>query len=545
MRWLLSALPPSARRSQVVARQIFSTAGRLGPAPQGRRWDQPARSGVVGLPSYCQNEYIGLLAYQKLLLQQCTFSSGRETATYSSTAEVSDLPPREGKNTRNVEVEIISKENIIPSSPTPNHLRTYKLSLLDQFIPPMYNPFVFFYSNSVSEDLNDVIIERSKRLKQSLSETLTRFYPFAGTVKDNLHIDCDDAGVYYVEARVKDNLSNFLNKPDYKLVHKLLPYDLNSSEPQSRPLIVMVQVNIFECGGMAISICTSHKIVDGMTYSTFLKAWAGNARGSSEQAVSPNFNAPLLFPQNPSLHNDSSIVPETSLLQKSTRAVRRFVFDASALAALKEEASGLGAQKPTRVEALAALFWKCAASASEARHGSQRLSILSTAVDLRSRSVPALPKESIGNIVFHAFAKSAGNSELELPSLVSRVRKAIEKINGDLVEEIKGDDGFINLAKRQMEFLDDYSNSGTDFFFVASLCNAGFYEGDFGWGKPLWSCIASASIDSPTFPNQMFLIETRSGGIEAWVNLDKQDMAFFEQNPELLALASLDPSPLT
>ncbi|KAK3005236.1 hypothetical protein RJ639_016156 [Escallonia herrerae] len=544
MRWLLSALPPSARRSRAFARQIFSMAGRLGPAPQGRLRGQPARSGIVGLPSYCRNEYNGLLAYKNLLQQQCTFSSGHETATYSSTDEVSDLPPREGKNTRNVEVEIISQENIRPSSPTPHHLRTYKLSLLDQFMPPMYNPFVFFYSNSVSEDLNNVIIERSKRLKESLSETLTRFYPFAGTVKDNLHIDCDDAGVYYVVARVKDNLSDFLNKPNYKLVHKLLPYDPNSSEPQSRPLIVMVQVNIFECGGMAISICTSHKIVDGVTYATFLKAWAENARGSSEQAMSPNFSAPLLFPQNPSLHKDSSLVPETSLLQKSTRAVRRFVFDASALVSLKEEASELGVQKPTRVEAVTALFWKCAASASEARHGSQRPSLLSIAVDLRSRSVPALPQESIGNIVFHAFAKSVGNTELELPSLVSRVRKAIEKINGDLVQEIKGDDGFINLAKRQMEFVEDYSNSGTDLFFVASLCNAGFYEGDFGWGKPRWSCIANASIDSPTVTNQMFLIETRSGGIEAWVNLEEQDMAFFEQNPELLAFASLDPSPL-
>ncbi|KAK3005235.1 hypothetical protein RJ639_016155 [Escallonia herrerae] len=411
--------------------------------------------------------------------------------------EVPDLPPREGKITRNVEVEIISQENIKPSSPTPHHLRPTSFHFWTSSCLPCIINFFFFYSNSETEDLNNVIIERSKRLKQSLSETLTRFYPFAGAVKDNLHIDCDDAGVYYVEAHVKDNLSDFLNKPDYKLVRKLLPYEPNSSESHSRPYILMVQVNIFECGGMAISVRTSHKIVDGMTYATFLKAWAGDARGSSEQAISPNFSAPLLFPQNASPHKDSSLVTESSLFQKSTRVVRRFVFDPLALVALKEEASGLGVPKPTRVEAVTALIWKCAASASEARHGSER-----------------------------------------------PLRKAIEKIKGDFLEELKGDEAFIKLRKSQMEFLEDYSNSGADYFFVSSLCNAGFYEVDFCWGKPLWSCVANASIDSPTFPNQMFLMETISGGIEAWVNLDEQDMAFFEQNPELLALASLDPSPL-
>ncbi|KAK3026283.1 hypothetical protein RJ639_041232 [Escallonia herrerae] len=370
-------------------------------------------------------------------LRQVEVIISEVTTLLSLNDEASDLPLCEGKNTRNVEVEIISQENIKPSLPTPHHLRTYKLSLLDQLMPPMYNQFVFFYSNNrETEDLNNVINERSKRLKQLLSETLTRFYPFAGAVKDNLHIDCDDAGVYYVEAHVKDNLSDFLNKPDY------------------------------------------------------------------------NLNPPYY---------------------RSTRVLRRFVFDAPALVALKEEARGLGVPKPTRVEAVTALIWKCASSASEERHGSERPSLLSLGVDLRSRNVPPLPQESIGNIVFHAVAKSAGSTTLELPSLVSGLRNAIEKIKGDFLEELKGDDAFIKLRKSQMEFLEDYSNSGADYFFVSSLCNAGFHEGDFGWGKPLWSCIANASIESPTFPNQMLLMETRSGGIEAWVNLDEQDMAFFSK----------------
>ncbi|BFG16211.1 hypothetical protein CerSpe_024850 [Prunus speciosa] len=36
-----------------------------------------------------------------------------------------------------MEIGIIARENIKPSSPTPAHLKTFKLSLLDQMVPPL------------------------------------------------------------------------------------------------------------------------------------------------------------------------------------------------------------------------------------------------------------------------------------------------------------------------------------------------------------------------------------------------------------------------
>jgi hypothetical protein len=40
-------------------------------------------------------------------------------------------------------------------------------------------------------------------------------------------------------------------------------------------------------------------------------------------------------------------------------------------------------------------------------------------------------------------------------------------------------------------------------------------------------------------------MDTRDGeGVEAWVTLTEEDMAFFERDRELLAAASLDPSAL-
>lgn len=43
---------------------------------------------------------------------------------------------------------------------------------------------------------------------------LTRYYPFAGEVINNSHIECNDSGVYFVEARVNHSLEEFLLQPD-------------------------------------------------------------------------------------------------------------------------------------------------------------------------------------------------------------------------------------------------------------------------------------------------------------------------------------------
>lgn len=42
--------------------------------------------------------------------------------------------------------------------------------------------------------------------------------------------------------------------------------------------ITVVQVNFFECGGIVVGVCISHKIVDGATLASFLSAWPGNAK---------------------------------------------------------------------------------------------------------------------------------------------------------------------------------------------------------------------------------------------------------------------------
>ncbi|KAK3001903.1 hypothetical protein RJ639_021639 [Escallonia herrerae] len=369
--------------------------------------------------------------------------------TTQNFAELSESIASEEKKAKTMEVQIISKENIKPVSPTPLHLRTYKLSVLDQLWPHLYFPFVFFYSNNETATFNNVFPQRSQTLKQSLSETLTRFYPFAGMVTEDLHIECNDQGVYYVETRVSDNLSSFLAKPNDQWIHKLLPFDPNFMESLSETYVVMMQVNFFDCGGIAISICTSHKLIDGHTLVTFLKAWAATARGSSEEA--------------------------------------------------KASSASSGFKNPSRVMAVTSIIWKCATEASRARYGSERSSVLSLLVNLRTRSLPPMPWQSIGNNIWIVVAQIIPNAELKLNSLAVHLRNAVSRISSDFLEKLKGGEGFLKITETVQDLGDVYSDPKADYFIVTSLCNAGLSEADFGWGGLVfWSgeC-KSRELDRP------------------------------------------------
>ena len=79
-------------------------------------------------------------------------------------------------------------------------------------------------------------------------------------------------------------------------------------------------------------------------------------------------------------------------------------------------------------------------------------------------------------------------------------------------------------------------NNDIDLYACTSQCKLELYDADFGWGRPVWASIAGLPLKNVTL-----LIDTRDGGIEAWVALSEEDMTF-ESNEELLEFAALDPS---
>lgn len=72
----------------------------------------------------------------------------------------------------------------------------------------------------------------------------------------------------------------------------------------------------------------------------------------------------------------------------------------------------------------------------------------------------------------------------------------------------------------------------------SSLSGFPLYESGFGWGKHIW-----VTIPDYKFKNVIMMMATNDGkGIEALVSLNKEEMALFEQDPELLAFGALNPS---
>ncbi|GAY67336.1 hypothetical protein CUMW_255670 [Citrus unshiu] len=113
------------------------------------------------------------------------------------------------------EVQIISTKRVKPSLPTRKHLRTYKLSWIDQMNTDVYIPLVFFYSTSCK---NQDFRKKSDLLKQSLAKALTHYYPFAGRFIDGFSVDCNDRGAAFIEANVGCDISKFLQPPDMELL---------------------------------------------------------------------------------------------------------------------------------------------------------------------------------------------------------------------------------------------------------------------------------------------------------------------------------------
>ncbi|CAN1163156.1 Stemmadenine O-acetyltransferase [Linum perenne] len=439
-----------------------------------------------------------------------------------------------------LQVKIISKQTIKPSSPTPPHLKTFNLSILDQLIPAPYAPLILFYPNTSQYD--DVSTDTSTKLdalKSSLSDTLTRFYPLAGTIShDDLSIDCNDKGVNFVHARTGCSMTHFLVRPDILSLRKFLPVDPAYVESERR--VSNLQVTEFACGGIAIGICMSHKILDGFALSTFLKAWTTAARHENRPII-PNFVAGSLFPaRGATWLRDASMPMWGSFFRTGKCITRRIVFDSTSIESLKSQLSP--GSNPTRVEIVSAFLWKSVMAASEKLTGQKRTSVLTHLVNLRKRVEPPMSENSLGNLCWISSAKSEP-TERELEELAGRVRESISKIDDGLVRKMRGREGKPEMIDTLEEMVVVKMTMGADFLGFSSWCRIGFYGSDFGWGEPVW--VSSYGLEGSVYMNLVMLADTRCGkGIEAWVTLGEGEMAAVTSDPEMMKLAKFDPSPL-
>ncbi|KAL5578181.1 hypothetical protein UlMin_019880 [Ulmus minor] len=433
---------------------------------------------------------------------------------------------------KEIKVEVIRKEPVKPSTPTPNHLRSYKFSLLDQILPVYNTPVVLFFSSSnpSTDDPHTIASQTSQLLRNSLSQTLTKFPQFAGRIRENLSVECNDEGADFIEARINIPLSKILKKPDPETIKLLIPKSNATKYEVAAACMLVVQANFFECGGIAIGVCLSHKLADASTISTFINYWAETTSESGNKFEISQFDSSSLFPPH------DSLASRQSPMEVEESAVTRLVFDASRIAALKSKVGSAIVKNPTRVEAVMALIWKCAMEAKRSSSGRDHhcSSVMYGSVNIRKRLVPNLPENSIGNHAWIYAVKIEPENEIELQGLVSLHRKAIAEFTESCEERLTWE----AICRHTSEMNDFIKSGDIDIFIGTSWCRFPYYEVNFGWGKPLWVCKATIATK-----NLVALTDTRDGdGIEAWLALSAEEMTFFERNQELLAFASLNPS---
>ncbi|XP_047315544.1 stemmadenine O-acetyltransferase-like [Impatiens glandulifera] len=436
-----------------------------------------------------------------------------------------------------MEITINSNEMIKPSSPTPPHLRSFKLSLLDQFVPTMYTPILLFFpAGNFSDDDHRQV--RSRILKNSLSTFLTRYYPLAGRLNGNISVECNDEGVYYSEAEVDSSLLDVLREPEIETMKKLMP-------PKNKnDILFLVQVTFFECGGLSIGVCISHKFSDAASTTTVIRAWAAEAEAfmhhESILLVAPQLSSAAIFPPIDNLPMGK--LADEFDKEKPRVVVRRYVFSASKIASLKEIAVSEEVRSPSRVEVVSAFLWRRTIRTIKLKLGTHRPLAIVWPVNLRARLLPPLGSDTFGNIAIPMVMEGQDESECEikLSKLINVMRRGILEIDSKYGRELGTEELVGEIFKSYTEvgkILEKASEM--DFHGHSSWCRFPLYEVDFGWGKPVWATIAYIE-----HPNTVVLMDARDdGAIEAWVSLKEEDMFIFEQDDDLSKFATLNPCP--
>ncbi|CAK9316499.1 unnamed protein product [Citrullus colocynthis] len=429
-----------------------------------------------------------------------------------------------------VQVEIVSTETIKPSSPTPEHLRRYSLAFLDQVTVDVYNPMVYFYTAGSASPA-----EIADHLKKSLSDVLTHYYPLAGRVNyGEFFIDCNDDGVPFIETRVNCRLSDVMNTPFPSELNKFLPFELDELDEIS----MGVQLNVFECGGVGVGICVSHKISDALSFFIVVNGWAAYCRGEKE-ALRAHLSSAELFPPTKTGLYDT----RTSIVRQ--RVAKRYEIDAANVENIRAKYAECpdmeNQRKPSRVEALSAFIYSrfiAAIKAVSIENGiwesEKKIFLVCHAVNIRSRLDPPIPDYAFGNYYRSTFAVPSEEiiNDDYCYGLVKQAREEIGKIDKDYLNRLQESSKFLDYMKMAAA---QFSTGELISCSFTSLCRMPIYDVDFGWGKPAW--ITSPAL---TFKNLFVFIDKKDGnGVDVYVHLKQEHMNKFEADQEFLKYAKL------
>lgn len=136
-------------------------------------------------------------------------------------------------------VNVLSRKLVKPSKATPPHLRTYKISVMDEVNPSMFVVRILYYRSGAAQG-------NFASLEESLARTMSLFYPLAGRYdKEKRVVNCNDEGALYSVAEVEGRLSRLIDGTvEVEKLNLLLPLEIGAADEPTDPMLA-VQINRF------------------------------------------------------------------------------------------------------------------------------------------------------------------------------------------------------------------------------------------------------------------------------------------------------------
>ncbi|XP_062029531.1 phenolic glucoside malonyltransferase 1-like [Rosa rugosa] len=347
------------------------------------------------------------------------------------------------------------------------------------------------------------------KLKTSLSHTLQHFLPLAGNLTWPQH--SPTPVLRYVKGdAVSLTVAEYSNPEDFhhlsgsQFIEAEKYYPLVPQLEASAP--IALQVTLFPNNGFSVGTIMHHAIMDGKSYTSFVKSWARICKhvagsGSSCTVSLPEqlqpfydrtvvqdpaglgelYSSQYLDEHGP---NNRSVTPSNSLhfaVDVKPDSIRgTFELTRAKIQALREHvikttmASDSSPLHLSTFSLTCAFCWVCSVKGQEIKGGKTALVL---AVDARARLDPPIPATYFGNCIVGRVAIAETKGLLGEDGLVvalSAITEALKSLDKN---------GILNGAESWVSNFIDFSQYER-VFSVAGSQRFEVYDTDFGWGRP-------------------------------------------------------------
>ncbi|KAF3792638.1 Agmatine coumaroyltransferase-2 [Nymphaea thermarum] len=401
--------------------------------------------------------------------------------------------------------------------------RKFRLNIFDKKASDLHIAVLFIYNKPGTSPNSQIMLGLSKALS---------YYPqLAGRLSDgHFVVDDDGCGVPVFETTVTGQLDDFLPlEPSPSL------YDLHPHPEGSNPML-MVQLNRFDCGGLVIGLCASHKVADGQAMSNFFVSWSQLVRSPEmELDRRPILDSEsLLVPRNPPvcsypherLEFSDSPPPAGETADVSDKIHNVVVnYPWEFVNELKKRASSTSPAglQPSTFACLLSHVWRKVSIARGLRDDE----VTSVRVLVNGRPRLGIAPEFFGNVVLDAYPKTTVE-ELVKEGVgygARAIKEAVGKVDGDYFQSFI-DFGEVNKEKELVPSQDIGDNFLSPNLEVDSWLGFRFHEVDMGAGapyafRPSWIPMEGLVIFVPA--------PSEKGGVDLIITLFKEHTETFKK----------------